>query len=251
VGALRRVLLTALPKVPLPRSLRGPVYRWFSRRYGADLGEMEGELTSFASLARFFQRPLRPGARPVADAALVWPCDGRIVTSGPIEHGSIPQVKGSDYTVAELLQDDGLAAQLASGSQATIYLAPGDYHRVHAPFSCRVQQVRAVPGTLFPVNPAAVRSIPLLFARNARHVFHCRLADGRPAAVVMVGAFNVGGTVVTCPVPGDLQAGDELGRFGFGSTVVVLLPAGAPAFGAVPSETVVRVGTVAALASRR
>jgi phosphatidylserine decarboxylase len=131
---------------------------------------------------------------------------------------------------------------VAGGSQATIYLAPGDYHRVHAPFAATVEHVRAIPGTLFPVNPPAVRCIRDLFVRNARHVFTCTLADGRKAAVVMVGALNVGGTSVTAQPGTRVRAGDELGRFGFGSTAIALVAKGAPAFPEVAPETKVRMG---------
>lgn len=220
-------LLTALP---IPRCLRGPFYRWFARRYGADLDQVDGDLASFQSLAAFFQRPLRAGARPLGAAPLLWPCDGRIVTAGPLVGRRIPQVKGNDYELADLLGDSTLATALADGSQATIYLAPGDYHRVHAPFAARLDAVTALPGTLFPVNPPAVACIPRLFARNARHVFACTLADGRRAAVVMVGAFNVGGTRVTATPGQALRSGDELGRFGFGSTVVVVAGKGGHGF---------------------
>jgi phosphatidylserine decarboxylase len=113
---------------------------------------------------------------------------------------------------------------------------------VHAPFSGRLLEVRAIPGTLFPVNPAAVRCIENLFARNARHVFHCELGGGRNAAVVMVGAYNVGATRVTV-VPGtELRRGAELGRFGFGSTTIVVLGPGADALPDVPSGTRVAMG---------
>ena len=255
--SLRAVLLTLLPKValsrlvglaartPLPTALRAPCYRWFARRYGADLGEVRGELAGFRSLRQFFQRALRDGARPVAGAPLVWPCDGRIVSSGSIDGAHVAQVKGRDYALADLLGDGDLAQALAGGSQATIYLAPGDYHRVHAPFAALVEHVRAIPGTLFPVNPPAVRSIDRLFVRNARHVFRCALADGRAAALVMVAALNVGDTAVTAQPGQRVQAGDELGRFGFGSTVVALVASGTPAFAGLAPETRVRMGGTA------
>lgn len=254
--SLRAILLSALPKValsrlcglltslPLPRSLRGPFYRWFARRYGAELGDLDADLASFASLQQFFRRSLRNGARPIAGTPLVWPCDGRIVTIGPVADGRIEQVKGNAYELADLLGDAAFAAELAGGAQATIYLAPGDYHRVHAPFAGTVESVRALPGTLFPVNPPAVRCIRNLFARNARHVFRCRLPNGAPAAVVMVGAYNVGGTLVT-KAAGPFAAGDELGQFGFGSTTVVVLGRGAPAFAALAPEHRVRMGGAA------
>jgi phosphatidylserine decarboxylase len=251
--SLRSILLTLLPKValsracgaltsmPLPRRLRAPFYRWFARRYGARLEDVDGDLTRFPSLQQFFRRPLGAAARPVATAALTWPNDGRIVTTGAIEGGRIEQVKGRSYAVADLLGDAALAAELAQGRQATIYLAPGDYHRVHAPFAARIDGVRALPGTLFPVDPPAVRCIRDLFVRNSRHVFACTLAEGVRAAVVMVGAYNVGGTSVT-RATGAVWPGDELGQFGFGSTTIVLVGRGGPAIPDLPPATRVRMG---------
>ena len=253
MSSLRRFVLTALPKValsrlcglvtriPLPRPVRGGLFRWFARRYGADLDQIDGPAEQFRSLAEFFRRPLRADARNVASTELVWPCDGRIVTCGPIDADRIPQVKGNEYSLADLLGDASLAAQLAGGSQATIYLAPGDYHRVHAPFAGHVDRVVALPGTLFPVNPPAVRSIDRLFVRNSRHVFHCRRSDGSPAAVVLVGAYNVGDTAITV-AQGAIERGTELGQFGFGSTVVVVLGPEGPSLPTAPPELRVLMG---------
>lgn len=231
--------------LPLPEWLRPRFYGWFARRYGASVDEIDGDLRQFRSLQAFFRRPLRAGARPVGSAPLVWPCDGRIVTVGPVADGRIAQVKGNDYELADLLADPALARALEGGCQATIYLAPGDYHRVHSPFAATVEAVAAIPGTLFPVNPPAVRCIDRLFARNSRHVFRCRLGDGTPAAVVMVGAYNVGGTRVTV-ASGTVAAGQELGQFGFGSTVVVVIGRGAGHFVDAAPEQRVRMGADAA-----
>jgi phosphatidylserine decarboxylase len=253
---LRRILLTALPKVllsrlcgglcslPLPRWFRPRLYGWFARRYGASLDEIQGSLADFVSLQQFFRRPLREGARPVASTALVWPCDGRIITAGRVENQRIAQVKGHDYSLADLLGDAELARSLEGGSQVTIYLAPGDYHRVHAPFGAEIERVTAIAGTLFPVNPPAVECIHNLFVRNSRHVFRCRLASGLPAAVVMVGAYNVGGTLVTRP-RGPVRAGDEIGQFGFGSTVVAIVARGPLTFAEPAREQRVRMGGTA------
>lgn len=250
---MRRLLLTALPKValsrccgaavsiPLPRWLRPRFYGWFARRYGAALEDLDAPLDSFRSLQLFFRRALRPGARPIAAAPLVWPCDGRIVTVGAVVDGRVPQVKGHDYSLADLLGDTTLAAELEGGAQATIYLAPGDYHRVHSPFAATIERVTSLPGTLFPVNPPAVRCIANLFPRNARHVFRCRLDSGRPAAVVMVGAYNVGGTTITCSA-GHVGRGDEIGQFGFGSTVVAIVARGETPFADAVPEQRVRMG---------
>ena len=65
------------------------------------------------------------------------------------------------------------------------------------------------------------------------------------AAVVMVGALNVGDVHQCAAPPATLDRGDELGRFGFGSTTVVLLGPGDPAFGDCAPETVVRTAAPA------
>lgn len=255
VSAARRILLGLVPKValsrltglatrtPIPGPARPAFYRWFARRYGADLDEVAGELRSYRSLFQFFQRPLRDGARPIEkDATFVWPCDGKVVTAGPIQAGNIPQVKGIDYAVEDFVGDPRLGAELAGGSQVTVYLAPGDYHRVHAAFDAEIVAVRRIPGTLFPVNPPAVRAVPRLFVRNARVVFEARLDDGRPAAIVMVGALNVGHIHESVAAGERVAAGAEVGRFGFGSTTVVLVGPGGDGLPQVAGETVVRTG---------
>lgn len=264
---LRRLLLGILPKtllsrstglvtrIPLPRALRGPAFRAFARRYGADLDECAGAPAEFRSLAEFFQRPLRDGARPLPDApGLVWPCDGRVVAAGPLRQSTFTDtlgrpdpgpaplrgIKGAHYSVGELLQDPAADERFAGGSQATVYLAPGDYHRVHAPFAGRLTAIRPIPGDLYPVNHGARRAIPRLFARNARVAFCFELDDGRAAAVVLVAALNVGDVRYEVALGDRLARGQELARFGFGSTTVTLLAAGSPAFPDVPPETVVR-----------
>lgn len=253
MGTTRRVLLTALPKfllsrsaglvtrIPLPRFARRIAYGMFARRYGVELSEMKGELGDYRSLAEFFRRPLRDGQRPMADGPLVWPCDGKIITSGTITGDRIQQVKGRDYSVAQLLQDADLAARLDGGYQMTVYLAPKDYHRVHSPFDGELIATKHIPGALFPVNPGAVESIPDLFPRNERVVFHFRLPSGHDAVVLMVSALNVGDTLVTAK-PGTLAKGDELGQFGFGSTAIVATPMTGPEIPDLPRETAVRLG---------
>lgn len=220
------------------------VYTTFAQKYGADLDEMEGELADFPSKAEFFQRALKPGVRPIAETELVWPCDGRFVTSGLIADGRIPQVKGLDYTVADLLRNEELAERLRDGSQTTIYLAPGDYHRVHNPFDAEIVACREIGGRAFPVREATQRSIPRLFVRNSRTSLECRLPDGRAAAVVMIAAICVR-DITMARRSGTMEKGAELGRFGFGSTVVAIVEAGGAAFREGAAGESVRMGGAA------
>lgn len=55
---------------------------------------------------------------------------------------------------------------------AVLYLAPGDYHRIHSPVDWSIRERRHFPGTLFPVAPAVTRLIPNLLALNERVVLN-------------------------------------------------------------------------------
>jgi phosphatidylserine decarboxylase len=243
-----------LAELRIPRALRRRLYGAYARRYGADLSEMEGELADFVSFGAFFGRPLKAGSRPIAggEEAVVSPADGTVVSAGRIAGTSIPQVKGIDYTLAELFAGDAGATLFAGGAQATVYLAPGDYHRVHAPLAGAVRSVIHVPGDHFPVNAPSVQSVPGLFARNERVIVLLRSPTGADFAVVMVGALNVGSIRLAfrAAVPRgsrteldgpELARGAEVGAFALGSTVIVLLQEPARVSD-LPPGTRVRVG---------
>ena len=234
------------------------------RRFGVDLSEAaQPDPASYATFNAFFTRALRPDAR-IADAdpdAILMPADGRISQCGPIEAGRIFQAKGRSFTAAELLADETAAAPYADGLFATVYLSPRDYHRVHMPWSGRLMRTVHVPGRLFSVGPAAVARVPRLFARNERLVCHFA-TDFGPMAVVMVGALLVSGVETVwrgeeIPAYGDrvtardyvggptveLARFEEMARFNYGSTVIVLLPPGVAALApGLAAETPVRLG---------
>ncbi|MDX1573508.1 MAG: archaetidylserine decarboxylase [Methylophaga sp.] len=207
------------------------------------------DINVFEHFNAFFTRALRPEVRPLAASDLLSPVDGNISQIGDIQGGRIIQAKGRDYSVAELLGNDAAIAEHFNGGRfATIYLSPRDYHRIHMPCSGRLQHMRYIPGKLFSVNPRTARAVPRLFARNERLVTIFE-TDFGPMAMVLVGAIFVGSmqTVwhageITPPYGKSIRdwqyqtdniqlaKGAEMGRFNMGSTVVLLLPKGAPAW---------------------
>lgn len=221
------------------------IIRRFVARYGVNMAEAANpDIASYASFNEFFTRPLKPGARPLADARWVCPVDGATSQLGVIERDQIFQAKGHHYSTRALLGGDAtLAAQFDDGAFATIYLSPKDYHRIHMPCAGRLTRMIYVPGDLFSVNPVTARGVPGLFARNERVVCVFDTPYG-PFVNVLVGATIVGSMatvwhgVVNPPRPGSvrewtyagkdisLQQGDEMGRFLLGSTVVMLWPKG-------------------------
>jgi phosphatidylserine decarboxylase len=240
--------------------LRRPLTRWFARTYAVDLTEAaNADLDSYATFNEFFTRELKAGARPIASGmgTVVSPADGVLTEHGRIDGERLYQAKGMSYALAELLGEGGAAvAALAGGSYFTIYLAPHNYHRVHAPLDARLQRTRYLPGSRFSVSRATAAAIPRLFCRNERVVCWFETGHG-PLVVVFVGALNVSSisTFAAGEIasggsrhwheepPRPVERGLEIGRFNMGSTVVVLL--GAPGFefsGSAADGAAVRVG---------
>ena len=247
--ALPHRLLSSLAR-RLAYSDHPRVRRWLidnvTRRFGVDLSEAsQSDPAAYPTFNAFFTRALRPGVRVVDPdpRALAMPADGRISQCGAIEAGRIFQAKGQSFTAAELLGDADAARPYEEGLFATVYLSPKDYHRVHMPWTGTLRETVHVPGRLFSVGPAAVRHVPRLFARNERLVCHFD-TDFGPMAVVMVGALLVSGVETVwsgeeIPAYGSrvtvrdyrgeditLERFEEMARFNYGSTVIVLLPPG-------------------------
>ncbi len=240
-------------------------------KFGVNLSEAtESDPRAYPTFNAFFTRALKPGARtPDPDPqALLMPADGRISQCGPIDNGRIFQAKGQSFTAAELLGDATAAEPFANGVFATVYLSPRDYHRVHMPWTGTLRETVHVPGRLFSVGTDAVASVPRLFARNERLACHFD-TDFGPMCVVMVGALLVsgvetvwsgveippyGGPITTKDYRGRgivLQRFAEMARFNYGSTAIVLLPAGvaelAPGLaGEMPVKLGQRLATVRA-----
>jgi len=198
----------------------------------------------FATFNDFFVRELVDEARPVdaASDSIVSPVDGTVSIADEIRGDSIIQAKGIDYSLDDLLATDlEQAAAYVDGSFATIYLAPYNYHRIHAPWDGELVAARYVPGDLFSVNEATVARVNGLFRRNERLIMHFKTDHGT-AALIFVGALNVGS--ISTPWSGELRPkkhgvvdvldlsthktaikkGDLLGWFNMGSTVILLRP---------------------------
>ncbi len=220
------------------------VIRWFVGRYGVNMAEAANpDIASYTSFNDFFTRPLKAGARPLADADFLCPVDGAISQFGRIHQDRIFQAKGHNYSTHTLVGGDrDLAIQFQDGEFATLYLSPRDYHRIHMPCDGRLTRMIYVPGALFSVNPTTARGVPGLFARNERVVCVFENDEIGPFVLVLVGATIVGSMAtvwqgqINPPRPGKirewdyapgqvtLKKGDEMGRFLLGSTVVMLFP---------------------------
>jgi len=223
--------------------------RWLCRasialwRLFVDLDLRDAKSTQFSSLHECFVRELKEGARPVdADPqVLVSPCDAIVGAVGRIERGTVLQAKEQAYALRELLEDDELVDYYRHGHYATLRLTAGMYHRFHAPYDCRVEQVTYVTGDIWNVNPPALRRVQSLFCKNERATIRCRLPGGQlitlvPIAAILVASIRLhfldvllhlkyrGPNVLPCDAA--LAKGQEMGWFQHGSTMIVFAPQG-------------------------
>jgi phosphatidylserine decarboxylase len=248
IGAMRM-----LPKKPLSRLVRRLVsvqskvaVERFAKRYGASVEEAEKPLAEYTSILDFFTRRLKPGLRPLDPnpRALLSPVDGAYLVGGPVGEGQLFQAKGRNFTLNALLADERAAETFRHGTYLTVYLAPRDYHRIHAPVGGVITGYTYLPGELFPVNPAAVAHVDELFARNERLITHIQSETFGRVEVVKVGATCVGHIklaydaevstncgahevvkkVYERPIP--VARGDEVGVFEMGSTVILVMERG-------------------------
>jgi phosphatidylserine decarboxylase len=218
--------------------------RAFAKAYDVPLDEAEHPIEGYATFADFFARSLKPGLRPVAEGekVVVSPVDGAVSQAGYLKKGQLVQAKGIDFPVSALLGDEESAEPYGDGAAfATLYLAPRDYHRIHAPVAGEIEGYRYLPGEFWPVNRISVRSKAALFCLNERLITFMKTPVGR-CAVVKVGATCVSrirasyDEVITHegqprserwyePVR-EVAKGGELGRFEMGSTVILLFEPG-------------------------
>ncbi|WP_291849052.1 archaetidylserine decarboxylase [Bradyrhizobium sp.] len=247
---LNFLLTNRIPRAALTRfmgwfsKIENPLVRDFSIgcwRLFADLDLSEAKNSEFKSLHDCFTRELRPGLRP-ADPdpnAVVSPSDGIIGAFGRIADTELFQIKGAPYALLDLLGDPELVARHRNGIFLTLRLTSDMYHRFHAPYDGRIEQVTFIHGDVWNVNPIALKRVERLFCKNERAVLQMRLASGEaltlvPVAAILVASIRLhfldrtlnaqsrGPTMFPCAA--DVRKGDELGWFEHGSTIIVLAP---------------------------
>lgn len=250
-----------LARLPIPtRRLRLWLFRVYGNKFPPGLDETEAErpLWTYPSLNALFTRGIKPELRPIADGTrqFLSPCDGAVQDIGTITDGKILTLKGIAYSLASLLPGID-ARQFEGGQYAVIFLSPLKCHRVFSPHDAELQQAIHVPGYRLLVHPPYQREEFPVYTLNERMIL--RLAtDMGPCLVVMVAGWGVGN--ISLPAAPEfrprakqwarrdfapalsVRRGDWIGTFELGSTVVLLLPPGAPMIPQVAANMEVKYG---------
>ncbi len=248
-------------RLALPSFILGRIIAWYSSKFGVRTDEMVCPDGGFGCFDDFFTRRLKPGVHVLdrGKKSIVSPVDARIDQFGSIEGATVFQAKGMGYRLDELIPSD-YHKNFIDGSFITLYLSPGDYHRIHSPIGGEVAGYFALPGRLLTVQEYMVKSLPGLFAKNERLISYIETGRGM-VTVVKVGAMNVGRITVSYdgvetnrafrrrvehfyPVNARprVEKGGDLGAFHLGSTIVLLFQKNAVVMDSFAAGDRVRVG---------
>ncbi|RIV21058.1 phosphatidylserine decarboxylase [Alicyclobacillaceae bacterium I2511] len=234
-------LLTRCAGSLFHRKISRRLIPWYVQHYHIDPEECDQSLGSYESLGAFFCRGLKLGSRPMAADGVISPVDGLVQDLGRIDSMTVFHAKGVPYFLGALLMETVELEKWVNGCYVIFYLSPRDYHRVHMPTDGTVVQWKYVPGCLYPVNRFGLRTVPGLYVKNERVITWIKSQGGPEYAVVKIGAALVGGIDTAYPMPkfrprrkyplsqqGQVDwlacKGEELARFSFGSTVILIFP---------------------------
>ena len=161
--------------------------------------------------------------RDTRDLLIVLPADGRHLAFPNVDEAEGFYVKGSKFTMRELLGDDALGDKFAGGSMLISRLCPVDYHRFHFPVNGLPSEPKLINCYLYSVSPIALRKNINYLVENKRMLTLIDSPEFGTVAMLEVGATNVGSIKQTFVEERVLEKGEEKGLFKFGGSCVITL----------------------------
>ena len=244
----------SLANLYLPPGVRTVVIKGLGTAFGVNFSEVVDPIESFPTWNHFFGRRIIPRPIDTTEGALLAPADSKVLSVMEIKSDEALVVKGINYSLGNFLSgkfgrvyDEADLAKLHRKKHTKLYsvifyLAPRDYHRYHSMAECTVTQIVHVRGLLFPVKESYLEKVPGVYEINER-VMLKGYWQGGTLVQSYVGATNVGSisinkdpSILTTGHPDKdsplihkkniefgLKAGEEVGRFLMGSSVVVIV----------------------------
>lgn len=190
----------------------------FIKMYKIDLDELlEPNISRYFSFNEFFYRKLKPNARPIDNpndsCTIVSAADCRLILFENISDATRIWIKGQNFSLKHLFDDDLLAQEFDGGSIAVFRLSPADYHRFHSPVTGSIgESMKTIPGTFYTVNPIAIRESLDVLTENQRKLITIESSCFGKVAFVAIGALLVGSINFTVKKNQSVEKGDEVGK---------------------------------------
>lgn len=227
-------IVVKIARTPFPKPIQCFINKMYVKIFNIDMLEFEpSDPCVYPTLNDLFIRHKKVIEFYEDEDILVSPSDSLVIADGEIEDDYVYQIKGKKYKLSELIPYE---TKLDGGYFVNLYLSPRDYHRFHVPIDMEIVKATYIPGDLKPVKPKQLEK-ELIFPKNKRIVLRCKDSKERYFYFVAVGAMIVGKIVMNFDErlskdydeittfeyeePVKLQKGDELGRFEFGSSILL------------------------------
>jgi phosphatidylserine decarboxylase len=180
---------------------------------------------------QFFTRRLKPGKRPIAercnDHVIVAATDSVYLGCWPIDEQSTVTVKGSSYSIRELLEGSSFSDKFKGGIFTHSYLDTTDYHRYHVPVGGIVKEVRKIAGKVIVEmkdkngKREVTDEVGFQF-KQARGVLVLDTSIGL-VAMIPVGMGQTSSVNFTAEMGSSLVKGEEFGYFAQGGSDMIML----------------------------
>ncbi|RPA85537.1 putative phosphatidylserine decarboxylase [Ascobolus immersus RN42] len=203
----------------------------FVKFYGIDMELFEpSDINAYPNFQDFFIRKHKAGTRPIyqQENGSIATCvaDCRMVAYETVSLAQKIWIKGKNFSLANLIQDEEKAKKWADGSVASFRLSPQDYHRFHSPVRGRVKWWKSLPGDYYLVDPLCIRSDIDVLCMNARSIVCLETEEFGEVLFTAIGAAQVG-TVkfsekITKMEGAWFEKGEEIGFFEFGGSSIVV-----------------------------
>ncbi len=208
------------------RYLDSRASRWLipraARSWKVDPSEFEA--ADYRCFNAFFTRKRRPERMHIDPDPrhLISPCDG-FLSAFAITGGSAFSIKGSSYSLRDLLGDGAPAERYQGGLCLIFRLTPANYHRYCHVDAGELLAQRTIPGALHCVRPIACERYPV-YVQNSREWARVQTENFGAIVQMEIGALLVG-RIVNEPIAAGarVRRGQEKGRFEFGGSTIVLL----------------------------
>jgi len=210
-------LINFISKIYIPVFLRAYILFIVAKYFLKIKNLQDFNLKEYKNIKAFFIRKIKTKEIDIEENnTLIAPCDGRIIDFGIINEIKTKKIKQSYFDFNLLLdKDDDLINKHINSTYVTIYLAPYNYHRFHAPSSGTINYLKRINGTFLPVNPYF--KIPNIFSINERVILG--IDD---ILLIFVGASGVREIFIKHKLNENIKIGEELGYFGLGSTIILI-----------------------------
>jgi phosphatidylserine decarboxylase len=197
----------------------------FIQAFDVDTSEFLEPASQFHSFNDFFIRRLKPEVRPIhPDPTMaVIPADGRYYFYENIKECSGFIVKGEKFKLSELLHSSSLAQDYEEASMVIARLCPSDYHRFHFPCDGLPGSTQLISGSLYSVNPLAIKRNLQILTRNKRTLCIIQTQYFKQMLYIEIGATTVGSIQQTYTPNQWQKKGAEKGYFEFGGSALILL----------------------------